>query len=341
VKGTRATSGLLRRSGRKIARETRKGIFLTVSVGCAILAGLFFNSTPSARAGEDNERVSITPAIPPHPGELSRRSDSIRVDVNLVLIPVTVTDSYERPVIGLQKSDFHLFEDGSERQISNFFSQETPISVGIVFDASASMKRKMEHSLRAVREFLKLSLPGDEFCLTKFNDRPEPVLGFTSAATDIEQRLLSVQPQGWTALFDAIYLGVHQMKHASHTRKVLLILSDGGDNNSRYSGREVKQFVQESDVRIFSISILDHSPSLDAIAEESGGRAFRVQRIDELPDLAANISAEIHSEYVLGYSPSDHANDGQYRKIKVALEQTVRTARLRASWKRGYYAPSQ
>ena len=306
-----------------------------------MLVGFFFNSASIARAGEDEARVSITPIVPPRSSELSRRSGAIRVDVNLVLIPVTVTDSYERPVRGLQKSDFHLFEDGVERQISQFFSQETPISIGIVFDASASMKGKMEQSLQAVREFLKMSLPGDEFFLTKFNDRPEPVFGFTSVATDIEQSLPSIQPGGWTALCDAIYLGVHQMKHATHTRKVLLILSDGGDNNSRYTGREIKQLVQESDVRIFSISILDRSPWLDAIAEESGGRAFRVRKIEELPDLAANISAELHGEYVLGFSPSDRTNDGLYRKIKVALEQTVGTARLRASWKRGYYAPTQ
>jgi Ca-activated chloride channel homolog len=341
MKGSTAAEHLPKRSVRGVPPDAGRDVFLAVTAGCAILAGLFFTSVPAARAGEDEARVSITPTVPSRPSALTGRSGSIRVDVNLVLIPVTVTDVYERPVRGLQKSDFHLLEDGVEREITQFFSEEAPISIGIVFDASASMRGKMEQSLQAVREFLKMSLPGDEFFLMKFNDKPEPVSGFTSAAKDIEDSLPSIQPAGWTALCDAIYLGVHQMKHATHNRKVLLILSDGGDNNSRYTGREIKELVKEADVRIFSISILDRSPWLDAIAEESGGRAFRVRKIEELPELAANISAELHSEYVLGFSPTDRTNDGLYRKIKVELMQPAGTARLRASWKRGYYAPTQ
>jgi Ca-activated chloride channel family protein len=341
MRGTGALKGSPKRSGRRGAHDAGRHVSPVFAAGCAILAGFFFSTISVARAGGDDARVSVTPIIPPRPSEETRRSGAIRVDVNLVLIPVTVTDSYERPVRGLQKSDFHLFENGLERQVSEFFSQETPISIGIVFDASGSMKGKMDQSLQAVREFLKLSLPGDEFFLTKFSDRPEPVSGFTSASKDIEESLPSIQPGGWTALCDAIYMGLHQMKRATHNRKVLLILSDGGDNNSRYTTREIRELVKEADVRIFSISILDRSPWLETIATESGGRAFRVHKIEELPDLAADISAELHSEYVLGFSPVEQTNDGLYRKIKVELVPSAGTTRLRASWKRGYYAPTQ
>ncbi len=279
--------------------------------------------------------------MPRRSSEPTSRGGSIRIDVNLVQIPVMVTDPYERPVLGLKKSDFHLFEDGVEREISQFISEEAPISVGVVFDASASMRPKMEQSVQAVREFLKMSLPGDEFFLTKFSDKPEPVLGFTTDTKDIEDGVSSIQPGGWTALFDAITLGIHQMKHASLGRKVLLVMSDGGDNDSRYTQRELSELVKEADVRIFTISILDRSSSLETLAEESGGRAFRVRKLDDLPELAANISVQLHSQYLLGYTPVGRTNDGLYRKVKVELSQPSATSRLRASWKRGYYSPTQ
>lgn len=289
--------------------------FLAVASGFAIPAALFLDTAPAARA-QDNLDVSITPGVPRRARTPLDRSSSIRVDVNLVLIPVSVTDSYERPIRGLEKSDFRLFEDGVEQEISEIFTEESPISIGIVLDASASMRRKMDESREAVREFLRLSLPGDEFFLLKFNDSPAPVQGFTTDPKDIEDRLPYIQARGWTSLYDAIYLGVSQMKHATHGRKVLLVLSDGGDNNSRYSEREITSFVKEANVRIFAISILDKSHSLEVISEESGGRAFRVRKLEELPELAANVSLELHSEYVLGFA-------------RQSARSTENTARLR------------
>jgi VWFA-related protein len=270
------------------------------------------------------------------------RPDSIRVDVNLVLIPVLVTGPDERPVRGLQKSNFHVFEDGVEREISQFFSEESPISIGIVFDTSNSMRHKMDQSIAAVKEFLTLSLPGDEFFLMKFNDRPESVCSFTKNPDDIEASLPYLRAEGWTALFDGIYLAVNHMKHATNGRKVLLVLSDGGDNNSRFSEREITNLIKEADVRIFSISILEKSHSLEALAEESGGRAYSVRTLAELPELAANVSLELHSEYVLGFAPAKGAAaDGKYRKVKVGVTPSEAGGPpLRASWKRGYYTPA-
>jgi Ca-activated chloride channel family protein len=301
---------------------------------------LFFAAVPEVRA-DDNPTVSITPRVTKRSSQLKNGSSSLRVDVNLVLIPVMVTDPYERPVRGLKKADFHLFEDGVEQEISQFFSEEAPISIGIVLDASGSMRKKMDESRQAILEFLKMSLPGDEFSLLKFNDRPESLCPFTTDAKDIEKILPSVQAEGWTSLFDAIYLGVNQMKHAAHARKVLLVLSDGGDNNSRYTEGEVTNLVKEADVRIFSISIFDKSSSLENITAESGGRSFRVRKLEELPELAANVSAELHSEYVLGFAPAERPIDGKYRKVKVTVvPQTVDGLRVHTSWKRGYYSPA-
>jgi Ca-activated chloride channel homolog len=293
------------------------------------------------RADDKNPTVSITPRVPGRSSRQNGLSESLRVNVNLVLIPVMVTDPYKRPVQGLQKADFRLFEDGVEQEISQFFSEETPISIGIVLDASASMRKKMDESRQAILEFLKLSPPGDEFSLVKFNDRPESICPFTTDTRSIEKVLPSVQAEGWTSLFDAIYLGVNQMKHAAHARKVLLVLSDGGDNNSRYTEGEVANLVKEADVRIFSISIFDKSSALENITAESGGRAFRIRKLEDLPGMAADVSAELHSEYVLGFSPAERPLDGKYRKVKVTVvPQTVGGLRVHTSWKRGYYSPA-
>ncbi len=300
--------------------------------------GAFAGGTLLVHA-QDGPRVSIPTRVPHLSESFASRSGAIRINVNLVLVPVAVTDPYQRPVRGLDKSAFHIFEDGVEREISQFFSDESPISVGIVFDASGSMTRKMEESRKAVMEFLKMSMPGDEFFLLKFSDQPENICNFTTNVELIEDSMETIHPSGWTSLYDAIYLGLHDIKRAKHDRKVLLVLSDGGDNDSRYTEREIKDLVKEADVRIFSISILDRSPSLEAIAEDSGGHAFRVRKMEELSELAANVSAEMHSQYVLGFSPPDRVKDGKYHKVRVDLTPPEGTTGLHTSWKRGYYDP--
>ena len=263
------------------------------------------------------------------------------MDVNEVLIPVLVTDLYDRPVHGLKKEDFRLFEDGAEQNISEIFSDDSPISIGVVFDSSHSMRTKISQARLALSQFLRMSTPGDEFLLLKFSDHPELVQGFTSDIAAIEESTESIQAAGWTSLYDAMYLAINRMKRASRARKVLLVLSDGADNNSRYSEGEVRELVKEADVRIFSISILDRAPSLDRLSEESGGRAYRVRNLEELPDVAANISVEMHMQYVLGYTPVVQQKDGKYRKVKVEVAQPAEGAKLRTSWKRGYYGPAQ
>jgi len=310
----------------------------------ALCCGLFPSGTLLCQTvtsvSDDQTSVSITPR-PRRPSQTNSRPGSLRLDVNLVLIPVLVTDLYDRPVRGLSKENFRLVEGGVEQKITHFYNQDSPISIGLIFDASNSMRTKFAETRKAVSEFLRMATPGDEFFLLKFSDHPEHVTNFTTDISEIEDGVDSIRTAGWTSLFDAIYLGMDKMKHAKNTRKVLLILSDGGDNNSRYTESEIKQLVKEADVRIFAISILYGAPALEKITEESGGRALRVRNLDELPDLASNLSEEIHSEYVLGYSPAENQRDGKYRKVKVDLLQPTGSQRLRTSWKRGYYGPVQ
>jgi Ca-activated chloride channel family protein len=263
----------------------------------------------------------------------------IRTDANRVLIPTAVTDSYGRPVEGLRKQDFRLLEDGVEQELSEFFVEDGPISIGVVFDVSGSVRNKLPDARRAIGEFLGLSAPGDEFFLITFRDQPELVRGFTTEPQDIEADLAVVQPRGWTALYDAMVLAINHMKRASRSRHVLLVLTDGGDNNSRYTEGELKNLVREANVRILSISVQGHIPALDKLAAESGGRAYQVRKLEELPEVATAAAAEAHAEYVLGFIPPG-LRDGKYHIVKVeVVPPAADSARLHVSWRRGYYAP--
>ncbi len=280
--------------------------------------------------------VSIAPrakrAIP-------ERRNNLRLNVHTVLIPVTVTDPLDRPVSGLKKENFHIYENGVEQQIRHFGVEDAPASVGVVFDASTSMRDKIADSRRAVARFMDHSLPDDEFFLISFGDRPSSVCGFTHDTETILDALSGIKADGWTSLLDAVYLAMQGVRRATHPRKALLILSDGGDNRSHYSESEIRSLVREADVRIFAISLFDRSRLLSNLAEESGGRAVRVHKLTDLSSVAARLSAELHGEYVLGFSPTQ-ANDGRYRRIDVKLAPPPNLPPLRLSWRRGYYSPA-
>ena len=262
-------------------------------------------------------------------------SASIRVDVQAIMVPVTVTDAMDRPVHDLKKEDFHLFEDGARQEIVSLSTVDVPASVGVIFDASSSMARKLGASVDAVDQFFKTSIPGDEFLLVRFNDRPHFITGFTPDTADISGWLHATRPHGLTALNDAIYLGIQKMKAARNGRKVLLVLSDGGDNNSSYSKRQLQRLVREADVQIYSISLLEGSSLLESISGETGGRMYRVRTAAELPNTIDKLSREIRSRYVLTYYSNPPRNDGKYRRLNVAVADPM----LRVSWRRGYYAP--
>jgi Ca-activated chloride channel family protein len=274
--------------------------------------------------------------------------------VNLVVVNVTVTDPYDRIVTGLDEENCQVFDEKVEQKIVAFSTEDAPISVGLIFDSSGSMGDKIQKSKEAALQFFKTSNPQDEFMLISFADRPDLITGFTAKFENLQDRLLFVKSGGKTALLDAIYLGLSEMKKATTNRRALLVISDGGDNHSRYTENDIKRAVKESDVQVYAVGIFEPLASrartpeeaggpglLAELSEVSGGRLFSVEDANELPDIAEKISIELRNQYVLGYKPSNLIRDGHWRRIKVKLNPPKGLPPLQVYARTGYYAPTQ
>ena len=344
-----------------------RGILGTCSGVCIVVAGVLGSGLHGAGADKDTPkpapqtpsgpaRVTIEPRprnTPDREGADSRGAN-IRVDTNLVLINVTVTDPLNRFVTGLEKEHFKLREDKVDQEVSHFASEDAPLAVGLVFDTSGSMGAKLQKARQAAAQFFRTANPEDEFFLVQFNDRPELVVKFTTNTEEIQNRLTFTQAKGRTSLLDGVYMAMHEMKKARNTRKAVLVLSDGGDNSSRYTESEIRNLVREADVQVYAIGIFEpvsargrtaeelSGPTLlSDLAEQTGGRHFPVENVNQLPDVAAKIGIELRNQYVLGYTSTNLERDGKYRRVEVKLVQPRGLPPLRAFWRQGYYAPSQ
>ncbi len=325
----------------------------------AVLAAVYW-LLPAASAQGSGEDVHVTPRVeqtltrigePVDDPTLKTHTKPIKVDVNLVLVPVSIVDPENRQVTGLDKENFEIFEGKERQQIQHFSREDAPVSLGAIFDVSGSMANKIDRAREAVVEFFKTANPEDEFFMIAFADRPEEVTDFTRSVEDLEGRLLYTVPRGRTAMLDAIYLGLNKMRQARYGRKALLIISDGGDNHSRYTEGEIKTLVKESDVQIYAIGVYDHyvpteeerlGPQLlSDITEVTGGRAFSIDNPNDLADVATKIGVELRNQYVLGYRPSNPASDGKWHKLRVKLVPPKGLPPLRVYAKTGYYAHSE
>jgi VWFA-related protein len=277
----------------------------------------------------------------------------LRVDVPLVQIPVHVTTPLGSSVNNLSRENFHLWEDNVEQKITHFSSEDAPLSVGLLLDSSGSMKNKIRKSSEAAAAFFKTAIDEDEFFLVEFNERPKLAVPFTRDFNAIYKHIVRTRPLGRTSLLDAIHLAMQQMKHAANPRKALVILSDGGDNRSRYTEGEIKSATREGDVQIYALGIFDpddvpkrtpeekHGPSLLAeLADETGGRHFPVRNIGELPELCERIGGLLRNQYVIGYAPVNAAEDGSYRHVIVTVSPPPQMPPLTAHHRQGYYAAS-
>jgi Ca-activated chloride channel family protein len=287
------------------------------------------------------------------PGQLIKPGQSVRADVELALVNITVTDPHDRLVTGLEADNFRIFEDNIEQEVVTFSSEDVPISIGVVLDLSGSMANKIGKAKEAALEFFKTANPQDEFLLVTFSEHAQITSRFSTNTEELGSSLLSTSAKGRTALLDAIYLGLSETRSAHNAKRALLIISDGGDNNSRYNENDIRRLVREANTQLYAIGIFDppeyrsrtleelNGPSLlSELTELTGGRAFDVANPNELADIAAKVGMELRNQYILGYHPSNKTHDARWRKIKVKLRTPKGLPPLTAYAKTGYYAPA-
>jgi VWFA-related protein len=312
------------------------------------------SSAIAFQSPHDDSSASIAPRMAMELTAPSIPRTRLRVDSALVQIPVHVTTASGASVTGLKRDNFHLFEDDVEQKITHFAMEDAPTSIGLLFDASGSMHNKMRQSYEAAAAFFKTANPQDEFFLVEFNERPKLSVTFTPDSDELYQRILRVHPFGRTSLLDAIHLAMVHMKNARSVRKAIVILSDGGDNRSRYTAREIKNAMLESDVQLYAMGIFEPEETrkrtleeqngpqlLGDLADQSGGRLYTVDRVDELPLISARIGNELRNQYVLGYVSTNDSRDGKYRHVKVKLVPPPDMPSLRSYNRQGYHAPSE
>ena len=325
-------------------------VLLLASWGMGSMSAVCFASSDKAAAPSGDKDQGPDVEVRRSPIDTT----PIQMSVDQVIVPITVTDPYDRIVTGLGENNFEVFDDKVRQKILSFVTEDAPISVGMIFDTSGSMSDKIQKSKEAALEFFKTSNPEDEFMLISFSNRPYLVSAFTGNYENILDRMLFVKAGGRTSLLDAIYLGLSRMKKTETSRKALLVISDGGDNHSRYTERDIKSAVKESDVQIYAIGIFEplsdrnrtpeeaSGPSLlSELASISGGRMFSVEDPAELPDIAEKISIQLRNQYVIGYKPSNLVRDGNWRRIKVKLHPPRGLPPLQVYARTGYYAPTQ
>jgi Ca-activated chloride channel family protein len=308
---------------------------VALAAGLGLYAPLVFWAQVSIPS---RQRPASTP-----PGDVPR--SDLRVDTTEVLVPVSVNDTLNRPVSGLEKEDFRVFDDKIEQVITSFSMEDEPVAVGLVFDTSGSMRGSEREERAAADEFFKTANPEDEFALVEFDSAPRLVVPVTPDAAKITYQLLFSRAKGSTALLDAVFLGLHEIKKSNKKRKALVVVTDGGDNNSRYTATEIKDVVKESDVLIYSIEIFTDADNTDRgalndISEQTGARLFKTGGM-RLSDIARKISIDLRNRYLLGYVPSNRERNGLYHLIEVKIVPPKGLPPVRAHWRTGYYAPTE
>ena len=301
-----------------------------------LTAGVFLPNAPGFTGGAQE-----TKNPPPDRKGQGRQNpnDKIRLESRLVSLTVTVSDPYGRFVTGLSKEQFEVYDENVKQEITLFSDDDAPLSLGIIYDVSGSMNDLTQRSFAALKRFFATSHPDDEYFVVAFNDKPKLVQDFTASPNEILNKTVFIKAKGSTALYDATYLAVEKVKQGRHPKKALLILSDGLDNNSRYSGKELRNLLKEADVQIYSIGwteLLDGSGILKQLSEWSGGRAFFPNDDRMVGDIYTRIAVMLRHQYVLGFYPSDVTSATKWRTVRLKLMAPKGLGRLSLSYKKGY-----
>jgi Ca-activated chloride channel homolog len=277
---------------------------------------------------------------------------SVLINTDLITLTVTVTDTYGRYVSGLNKNAFSVFDEKQPQEITFFSDDDSPVSVGVIFDVSGSMSGdKIKRARDALSKFIQTSHDSDEYFLIAFNSRAQLLLDRTRDGNAVLDKLTFVETKNQTALYDACYLGVEKVQRGVHPKRALLLISDGQDNDSRYTFNELRKLLKESDVVLYGIGILSGSDAgssmgmegqgvLDELAGVSGGKAFFPRSAAEMDDIFEQIALELRHQYSIGYKPESFTNNGKWHKIKVKVTPPRGLPRLFVRSKDGYYATS-
>jgi VWFA-related protein len=266
------------------------------------------------------------------------------------MVPFSVLDDGGRPVSGLTPIDFRTFEDGIEQRIEYIDSQKLPVCTALISDVSDSMADRTGLSRTWMMAFLNSASQGDEFLLVEFSSRVTLIVNQTPNPDDIRRALLPARTSGRTSLLDGIYFSARTILRSDKPRRVLIVLSDGGDNHSRYTEHEVENLLSESGAIVYMIGVLGphrmlapetrSGPQMMAdIAARTGGRYYAVKDPGDAFATADRVAAEIGNSYVLAYSSAKR--DGQYHSVRVCFRNPSDAKRLHVSWRQGYYADSQ
>lgn len=270
------------------------------------------------------------------------KSQTLTVDVPVVLVNTTVSDLKGRLVAGLERQNFRLWEDDVEQKLEYFSLEDMPVSVGLVFDATGSMAEKLSAARNAAIGFLKTSNPRDEYFLIEFSDQPKLVQDFTTDVSKLQKRIFSTSAQGLTPLFDAVHLGLEKVTGGRNTKKALLIITDGEDNRSRYTFADIREYAREHDAQIYAIGLVDSTigqSTIKDIVETTGGRAFFPGSVNQLGDICTRIATELKNQYLLGYRSTNEGRNGEWRQVHVEVNPPKGLPPVAVRARTGYYAP--
>lgn len=318
----------------------------------SLVVAVFLAAAGDITSAQDKvtERPTTTPTPSPTPSKTPTEPDDkpIRVETNLVTMTLTVQDQWGRYVSDLAKKNFTVFENDVEQEISFFSEMDAPASIGIIYDVSGSMgSGKILRSRSALQHFMKTSHPSDEYSLIAFNDKVRLLADRTRDHNLVLDKLLSIQAGGNTAFYDAVYLGVDRVMRGAHSKRALLIISDGQDNSSRYNLPEVRRYLKEADVIIYSVGIYIGDEGmlgyqgqgfLRELSEITGGQVFYPRSDEDMDDLFERIALELRHQYSVGYLPKDFNQDGKWRKLRVKVAPPRGMPRLSVRGRKGYYA---
>lgn len=297
---------------------------------CLILASLLSTVSP-ALCGSTGQSQDKSTA----------KDDKLKLSTELVSLKVTVSDPFGRVVTGLRKEQFQVYDEKIKQEIAHFTDADAPISIGIIYDVSGSMKNTIGMSFQALKRFVETSHEDDDFFLITFNDRARLVNDFTTSGDKVLGRLTLIKPKGSTALYDAVYLGIEKVQQGRHKKKALLIISDGEDNNSRYSHSELRERAKEADVQLYGISLLGPEGFgggvLSAITELSGGRTFSPgDQGQNLLEICTRIALELRHQYSIGYYPTNAASPVKRHRVDVKIDAPKGLGRLKLTYKDWY-----